>query len=88
MNANSPQKTIISQIIAKKTLKDKWGKDYLLLEIQNKEAIFVFAGKTDPKKWNKLEENKSYEFVVEEGNNGSNILVDFYGKEDEFEFLI
>ena len=88
MNANSPQKTINSQIIAKKLKQDKFGKDYLILELENEESIFVFAGKVKKEKWGELKEGQKYEFTIEEGNNGSNLLVDFLSEGDDFDFLI
>jgi hypothetical protein len=49
-----------------------------LLKLDKEEAVFVFDNKDLPKnKWTNLEEGKCYEFTVKEGNNGSNLLIDF-----------
>ncbi|CAH1755800.1 15108_t:CDS:10 [Entrophospora sp. SA101] len=50
---------------------NKNGKDYLILKLDAEEVIFVFSN---------LKEGEEYTFTVKEGNNGSNILVDFEGQ--------
>ena len=76
------QRVFEETIITKQTKQDKLGRDYLLLELDNTERIFVFSSKVSKEKWSNLEESKKYEFTVEDGNNGSNLLVDFYSLEE------
>jgi hypothetical protein len=76
-------RTINSTINEKLPKTDRNGKDYLLLKLDNNEVIFVFDNKELPKdKWTNLSEGKQYEFTVKEGNNGSNLLVDFFSEGD------
>jgi hypothetical protein len=42
---NNLTRIIEETILCKKTKQDKNGKDYLLLELTNRETIFVFPGK-------------------------------------------
>ena len=69
----------INGIIKQKLEKtDKNGNEYLILKLENEETIFVFASKINAERWGQLkEEDKEYKFTVEEGNNGSNLLIDF-----------
>ena len=76
------QRVFEETIITKQTKQDKLGRDYLLLELDNTERIFVFSSKISKEKWSNLEERKKYEFTVEDGNNGSNLLIDFYSLEE------
>lgn len=71
------KRTIQERIITKSSRLDKIGRDYLLLTLDNEEKIFVFPRKVNNSEWDRLEEGKSYEFTVEEGNNGSNLLISF-----------
>ncbi|WNE41100.1 MAG: hypothetical protein mread185_000557 [Mycoplasmataceae bacterium] len=69
---------IIKETISrKKERKDKNSRDYLILELDNKETLFVFPLKVNEERWNWLEEGKSYNFTVEESKKGGNLLVDF-----------
>lgn len=69
---------IIKEIIKQKLEKtDSKGRLYLLLKLENEEVIFVFPSKVNEEKWSGLKEEQIYNFTVEEGNNGSNLLVDF-----------
>jgi len=69
--------------IIKETINQKWekkdrnGDDYLILKLDNEETIFVFPKKVSEERWNWLEEGKGYNFTIEEGKNGNNLLVDF-----------
>ena len=69
--------------IIKETINEKWekrdknGDDYLVLKLDNEEVIFVFPRKVSEERWNWLEQGKEYNFTVEEGKNGNNLLVDF-----------
>ena len=69
--------------IIKETINEKWEKrdrnndDYLILKLNNEETIFVFSRKVSEERWNWLEQGKEYNFTVEEGKNGNNLLVDF-----------
>lgn len=76
-NNNIDKRSFEEVILFKKTLTDKNGNDYLLLELTNKEAIFVFPSKVKQNRWEELKEDQKYEFFVQEGNNSSNILIDF-----------
>ena len=67
-------KNTINQKLEKK---DRNGNNYLILKLDNEETIFVFAKKVKEEKWDWLKEDQEYSFTVEEGNNGSNILVDY-----------
>jgi len=69
--------TIKSTIIQKKELVDKNGNNYLILELDNSESIFVFSGKVNSERWDWLKEGQEINFTVEEGRNGSNLLVDY-----------
>ena len=70
-------KIIIGNISQKLSKSDKNGNEYLILKLENEEAIFVFSSKVKEERWAGLEEGKEYNFTVEEGNNGSNLLIDF-----------
>ncbi|KLL05273.1 MAG: hypothetical protein MRERV_3c104 [Mycoplasmataceae bacterium RV_VA103A] len=56
---------------------DKKGNNYLILHLVGIASIFVFPKKVPPEKWGNLKEKLDYIFIVEEGNNGTNILTDF-----------
>ena len=71
---NRTIKSIISQ---RKDFVDKNRNNYLILELENGESIFVFGGKVNEDKWNYLAEGKEINFTVEEGRNGANLLVDY-----------
>jgi len=70
-------RTIKETISQKWEKKDKNGDDYLILKLNNEETIFVFSRKVSEERWNWLEQGKEYNFTVEEGKNGNNLLVDF-----------
>ena len=70
-------RTIKETISQKLEKKDKNGDDYLILKLDNEETIFVFSRKVSEERWNWLEQGKEYNFTVEEGKNGNNLLVDF-----------
>jgi cold shock CspA family protein len=70
-------RTIKSTISQRKDLLDKNRNQYLILELDNGESIFVFSGKVNEEKWGWLEEGKEINFTVEEGRNGANLLVDY-----------
>jgi len=70
-------RTIKETISQKLEKKDKNGDDYLILKLNNEETIFVFSRKVSEERWNWLEQGKEYNFTVEEGKNGNNLLVDF-----------
>jgi hypothetical protein len=80
---NDIKKINIKGIIKQKLEKtDKNGNEYLILKVEdeerNEETIFIFSSKIDVERWAQLkEEDKEYNFTVEEGNNGSNLLIDF-----------
>lgn len=78
------QKIIEETIIKKQLRQDKYGKDYLLLELANEETVFVFASKVKPNNWSELQEGKNYEFTIMESKIGSNSLVDFYLNDNTF----
>ena len=74
----TPQRIIEEVLREKLTKKDRFGRDYLLLKLDNDEAIFVFPGRVPTSEWTKLTEGKKYSFVVEPGQNGnSNLLLSF-----------
>lgn len=72
-------KIITNQKIKEKLeKKDKNNNDYLILKLENQETIFVFDSKVKEDRWGGLrEDEQEYNFTVEEGNNGSNLLIDF-----------
>ena len=70
-------RNIKSTINNRKELSDKNGNNYLLLELENGEVIFVFGGKVNQDRWIWLKEGQEINFTVEEGKNGSNLLVDY-----------
>ena len=70
-------KNIKSTISQRKELFDKNGNNYLILELDSGESIFVFSGKVDSEKWSWLEEGKEINVTVEEGRNGANLLVNY-----------
>lgn len=69
--------------IIKDTINQKWektdknGNTYLILKLANEETIFVFNSKVKMERWVGLKEGQEYNFTVEEGQNGSNLLIDF-----------
>ena len=67
-------KSIISQ---RKDFVDKNRNDYLILELENGESIFVFSGKVNSERWDWLKEGQEINFTIEEGKNGANVLVDY-----------
>lgn len=83
---NSADTKIIKATIKEKQIRQgKNGKDYLLLKLDNSEAIFVFHTKDTPEStWPELTEGSEYTFTVKEGLNGSNILVTFETELDIF----
>ena len=70
-------RTIKSTINNRKEPWDKNGNQYLILELDNGESIFVFSGKVNPERWEWLKESQTINFTVEEGKNGANLLVDY-----------
>jgi cold shock CspA family protein len=70
-------RNIKSAILNRKELLDKNNNNYLILELKNGESIFVFHGKVNSERWEWLAEGKEINFTVEEGKNGSNLLVDY-----------
>jgi len=68
---------IKSAINQKKELLDKNGNNYLILELNNGESVFVFSGKVNSERWSWLAEGTEINFTVEEGKNGANLLVDY-----------
>ena len=58
---------INSIILNRKELLDKNKNQYLILELENGESIFVFSGKVNQEKWGWLKEGKEINFTVEEG---------------------
>ena len=70
-------RNIKSTITLRKELLDKNRNNYLILELDNGESVFVFSGKVNPEKWPWLKEDQEINFTVEEGKNGANVLVDY-----------
>jgi len=70
-------RNIKSTITLRKELLDKNRNNYLILELDNGESIFVFSGKINQEKWDWLKEGQEIKFTVEEGKNGANVLVDY-----------
>ncbi len=70
-------RNIKATINQKKELLDRNQKNYLILELDNGESVFVFSGKVNEEKWDWLAEGKEINFTVEEGKNGNNLLVDY-----------
>lgn len=69
---------IEDKILLKSWRKDKNFKDYLILELENGEKIFVFDNsKTPQDNWDFLIEEGKYTFTVKEGKLGINILTEF-----------
>jgi len=74
MNSTKNIKEVIKEKLDKT---DKNGKAYLILKLDSEEVIFVFSSKVKEDRWGWLKEGQEYNFMVEEGNNGSSLLVDF-----------
>ena len=70
-------RNIKSTINQKKELLDKNGNNYLILELESGESIFVFSGKVNQERWDWLTEGREINFTVEEGKNGASLLVDY-----------
>ena len=70
-------RNIKSTINNRKEPWDKNGKQFLVLELNNGENIFVFDSKVKEEKWPWLKEGQEINFTVEEGKNGANLLVDY-----------
>ena len=70
-------RNIKSTITLRKELLDKNRNNYLILELDNGESIFVFSGKVNQEKWGWLKEGQEINFTVEEGKQGANLLVDY-----------
>ena len=70
-------RNIKSTINNRKELLDRNRNNYLILELENSESIFVFAGKVNEERWDWLKEGTEINFTVEEGKNGANLLVDY-----------
>jgi hypothetical protein len=70
---------IQDKILLKNTKQDKNGRDYLILELEQGETMFVFHNQDTPKdNWEQLIEGEEYIFTIKEGNRiGSNILTNF-----------
>ena len=70
-------RTIQATISQRKELLDRNRNNYLILELDNGESIFVFSGKINQEKWPWLKEGQAIKFTVEAGKSGSNVLVDY-----------
>ena len=70
-------RNIKSIITLRKELLDKNRNNYLILELDNGESIFVFGGKLNQERWGWLKEGTEINFTVEEGKEGANLLVDY-----------
>ena len=70
-------KNIKSTINNRKEFLDRNSNQYLILELENGESVFVFDGKVNQERWSWLEAGKEINFTVEEGKNGANLLVDY-----------
>ena len=70
-------RTIKSTISQRKELLDRNRNNYLILELDNGESVFVFSGKVNQERWSGLVEDKEINFTVEEGKNGANVLVNY-----------
>jgi hypothetical protein len=70
---------IKDKILLKSNKEDKNGRDFLILELEQGETMFVFHNQDTPEtSWTDLEEEQEYLFTIKEGNRiGSNILVGF-----------
>jgi len=69
--------TIQATINNRKEPWDKNGNQYLILELDNGESIFVFPGKVPAERWTWLKAGQSATFTVAAGKNGANLLVDY-----------
>ena len=74
---NKTQRNITAILTEKLDKMDRNLNDYLILKLDNGENIFVFPSKVNKFRWNELNNGKRYIFTVEEGNNGTNILIDY-----------
>ena len=70
-------KTIKSTISQRKDFADRNRQNYLILELDNGESIFVFPSKVNEERWSWLMEGKEINFTVEEGKKGNSLLVDY-----------
>jgi len=77
-NTNTNLQRNITSIIEEKLEKvDKNLNDCLILKLENGETIFVFHSNINKYRWEDLNINQKFKFIVEEGKNGANILLDF-----------
>ena len=74
MNLTRNIKSIITN---RKELLDRNQNNYLILELDNGESIFVFGGKVNQERWEWLKEGQEINFTVEEGKQGANLLVSY-----------
>ncbi|WNE40534.1 MAG: hypothetical protein GBAus27B_000601 [Mycoplasmataceae bacterium] len=73
------------KILIKKRKEDKNGRDYLILELEKDEVVFVFDNKDTPQaNWHQLEEGEEYLFTIKEGKIGTNLLIHF----EKVDFII
>ena len=79
---NKITRVIEEKIFSKETRQDKFGRDYLLLKLDNDEAVFVFPSKVKEQQWDKFQVGEKYAFIIEPGRDNSNILNSWEGSED------
>jgi hypothetical protein len=78
MDINNNIREIKNIIKERQIRQDKFGKDYLLLKLENQETLFVFINKNITKdRLDYLAIGEEFIFTVKEGLNGSNVLIDF-----------
>ncbi|CFW93402.1 putative Non-specific protein-tyrosine kinase [endosymbiont DhMRE of Dentiscutata heterogama] len=66
---------IQSIVFNKKFKRDKNNQQYLILELENRKTILVFANWIDVDQWSDLQVDKTYQFTVKKGKNNSNVLM-------------
>jgi hypothetical protein len=71
------KRTIIARVEEINYLKDKMMRDYMLLRINTDSPIFVFPSKTGKIEMLRLKIGREYKFIVEEGRNSNNLLLNF-----------
>ena len=82
-NNQKPTRKFVARIARIFRKSDVNGNNYLILEVDGDNPIFVFPSKVEQVKWDGLKENQGFEFTCEEGRNSNNLLISFKEINDE-----
>ena len=72
-----PQRNITAIINEKQEKTDRNLNDCLVLKLANNETILVFPSKVKQIHWTDFKKGKRYLFTVEEGKEGTNVLINY-----------